>query len=222
MTGLAFEARIAEGLGVAVVCGGGDAKRTGAALEAALASGANGIVSFGTAGGLAPQLAPGDWVVADAIVTEAERWPCDPAWAANLMKLLPGAMRALVAGAQEPIAGAVAKQALHQRTGAAAVDMESATAARVAAEYGLPLVACRGIVDPAHRSLPPAALVAMRPDGGVGIGEVFASLARQPGQMPQLLRLALDALGARRSLLRGRRMLGPGFGLPSFGLPDIL
>jgi hypothetical protein len=41
---------------------------------------------------------------------------------------------------------------------------------------------------------------------------------RAPGQVPALLRLALDARTARASLARGRRLLGAGLGFPDFGL----
>jgi adenosylhomocysteine nucleosidase len=216
VTGLAFEAQIARGPGVAVVCSGGNGERTATALQAAVEAGASGILSFGTAGGLAPHLAPGDWIVAKAIVADAEQWAVDPAWSASLLEKLPRAMRAPIAGVDVPLADASAKQAWHDRTGAAAVDMESHTAARFAAAHGLPFAACRVIVDPADRTLPPAALVAMRADGGVNVGAVLRSLAIQPGQLPALLRLALDARAARAALLRGRLSLGPGLCFPDF------
>jgi hopanoid-associated phosphorylase len=216
VTGLAFEAAIARGPGVAVICGGGDGRRTAAALEAASASGASGIISFGTAGGLAPHLAAGDWIVAEAIIADERQWATDPVWSAKLLQTLPYATHAPIASVDVPVADASAKQALHDRTGAAAADMESHIAARVAAANGLPFVACRVIVDPAHRALPHAALVAMRPDGGVNLAAVLHSLARRPGQLPQLLRLAADARAARSALFRGRRMLRAGLGFPDF------
>jgi hopanoid-associated phosphorylase len=222
VTGLAFEARIAKGPGVTVVCGGAVADKTEAGLKRAIAGGARGIISFGTAGGLAPRLAPGDWVVGNAIIAGARRWPADARWTAKLLESLPGAMGAPLASVEAPAAGASGKRALHEATGAVAVDMESRIAARLAHAHGLPFAAFRVIVDPAGRCLPPAALAAMRPDGGVNIGAVLASLAWQPGQIPLLIRLALDARAAKAALLRGRRMLGPGFGFPDFGVPDFL
>ena len=185
-------------------------------LQRAVVAGASGIISFGTAGGLAPDLEPGDWIVAEAIVTGARRWEADIAWSARLLDRLPHATHAVVASFDVPVAGASDKRALHERTGAAAVDMESHVAARVAAAHGLPFVACRVIIDPAHRTLPPAALVAMRPDGGVNLAALLRSLAARPGQLPALLRLALDARAARAALFRGRRLLGAGLGFPDF------
>lgn len=215
VTGLAFEARIAAGEGVTVIHGRDKAQMI-AALERAVAAGASGIISFGTAGGLAPHLAPGDWIVAEAIITDAQRWEADPGWSAQLLKRLPHATHAPIASADLPVAGALAKRALHDRTGAAAADMESHIAARIAIAHCLPFAACRVIIDPAHRTLPQAALVAMRADGGVNLTALLRSLAGQPSQLRPLLCLAMDARAARAALFRGRRLLGTGLGFPDF------
>src|SRR5215470_4772056 len=68
VTCLALEARIALGPGVAVICN--HASELVAALEAAAKRGAAGIISFGIAGGLAPDLSAGDWVVGSGVRTE--------------------------------------------------------------------------------------------------------------------------------------------------------
>ena len=59
VVGMAFEARIAAGLGVPVICGG-DGSNLAASLARAMAAGCGGLISFGVAGGLAPtsSLAP--------------------------------------------------------------------------------------------------------------------------------------------------------------------
>lgn len=215
VTCLAFEARIAAGSGVAVICGNGS--QLVAALEATIKRGISGIISFGIAGGLAPDLAPGDWVVASGVVTAQERFPTDPIWRRKLLDVLPQAMHADIAGVDTPVVEAAAKRALGERTGTTAVDMESHIAARMAAMHGLPFAACRVIIDPAHRRLPPAAMVGLRPDGTPDVGAVFRSVLRRPHQLPALARIALDAGIARAALLRGRRQLGAGFGFPNFG-----
>jgi hypothetical protein len=63
--------------------------------------------------------------------------------------------------------------------------MESHIAAAEA--HGLPFAACGVIIDPAHRVLPPAALVNLRPDGTPDIAAVLRSVIRQPYQLPALL-----------------------------------
>ena len=65
VTGLQRERRIVTGPGVEAIAGGGNHKRLEAVLEARVV-GAHGIISIGIAGGLAPGLRAGDWVVADS------------------------------------------------------------------------------------------------------------------------------------------------------------
>jgi hopanoid-associated phosphorylase len=217
VTGLVKEARIAAGPGVRALAGGGDARRLGGALERELARGARAVISFGIAGGLAEDIASGAWIIARAIVTADARWPCDAAWTSALAERLPGAIAADLAGADAPIMEAAAKRALHRTTGAAAVDTESHIAASIAAVHGLPFAAFRVVADSVRRSLPPAASVALTADGGISRGAVLGSLARSPGQLPALLRTAVDARRAFRALLRGRRLLGPGLAYPDLG-----
>src|SRR5262249_56612196 len=64
VTSLAREAFIARGHGVTVVCC--PSSRLGSALSSAIVPGVSGIISFGIAGGLDPDLVAGDWVVASA------------------------------------------------------------------------------------------------------------------------------------------------------------
>jgi hypothetical protein len=122
-----------------------------------------------------------------------------------------------------PVAEPSEKRLLHAQTGAAAVDTESHIAARIAAAYQVPFVACRAIIDAVDKRLPPAALIGLRPDGTADVGAVFRSVARQPSQLPALVRTALDARIARAALYRGRRMLGARLGFPHFSneVPDI-
>lgn len=204
-TGLLREARILAGPGVTVVAGGGDHARLEAALDR-LAPGARGILSIGIAGALAPGLRPGDWVVADD--------GTDPGWAARLATLLPGARHGPILGVEAMVAEAAGKAALHRETGALAVDMESHVAARVARRHDLPFAAARAISDAADRTLPPAARVGMRPDGGMDLPAVLRALARDPRQIPALIRTGWEAERGFRALLRGRDRLGPGFAAP--------
>lgn len=214
VTGLAVEARIASGPGVRALAGGGNARQLAVALESELARGARGIISFGVAGGLAEEIVPGTWLVARAIVTPTMRWPCDEAWARMLAGRLHGALTTDLTGADAPVTESAAKRALYRTTGAAAVDTESHIAVAIAASHGVPFAAFRVVVDAAQRDLPPAASVALEPDGRISGAAVLRSLARTPAQIPSLVRTAIDARTAFRALLRGRRLLGPGLGYP--------
>jgi adenosylhomocysteine nucleosidase len=214
VTSLALEARIALGPGLSVICNQGSQLVT--ALEAAIERGASGIISFGIAGGLAPDLAAGDWIVGAGVKTGQEFFPTDPTWSRKLLKAIPGAMLADIAGVDAPVAEPSEKRRLHAQTGAAVVDMESHIAARIAAAHRIPFAVCRAVIDAAHRALPPAALVGLRQDGTPDVLAVFRSVVQQPNQLPTLVRTALDAGIARRALRRGRRMLGAGLSFPHF------
>ena len=217
VTGLFAEARVAAGPGVRAIAGGGSVPTLLAGLEQAAAEGAGAIMSFGIAGGLADGLGCGAWVIAGAIVSAKQRWPCDAAWLRMLAARLPGARIADLAGVDRTITDPAAKRALHQECGAAAVDTESHIAAAFAAAHGLPFVAFRVIADSARRTLPPVALVAIAPGGRIRGGAVLGSLTRAPRQIPSLLRTAIDTRTAMRALSRGRRLLGPGLAYPDRG-----
>ena len=215
--GLAAEAKIVTGRvaqtpGTIVIVGGGDAPRLAAEIDA-VAPRAAGIISFGVAGGLAPDLMPGDLRVADAIIApDGTRFATDPVWTSALIAGLSG-QAATFATVDTPLADVVGKAALYRATGAALVDMESHIAARAAASHGLPLAGLRAVTDPAHRSLPHAATVGMRADGKVDLAAILTSLGRNPGQLPGLIRTGLDARAAFAALLRGRQLLGLRFAL---------
>lgn len=235
---------------VVAIAGGGDAAWLERELRAAAERGVAGVLSFGLAGALAPELRVGDWVVGEGVYGGLD---CDAAWVRALSQRPPrngegiqaqhsggaGAERAVCVGTPPPpprwrtavslpdpgriyadgtlATSAAAKRALHARTGALAIDMESHVAARVAADYGVPLAMLRVISDTADDALPPAFAVAMRPGGGTNFPAILASLATRPGQLPAFFRGARDATRALNELLRGRVLLGPRFLLPDAG-----
>jgi hopanoid-associated phosphorylase len=212
VTGVRFEARIAAGPDVTVLCGS-DPIYLRASLNAALRQGASGVISFGTAGGLAPDLKVGDVVVASAIVKDQARLFTDPVWSEILLRKL-RARHAEIACVDDPVAHAADKRTLRGRTGASAVDMESFIAAAVALEQAVPFVACRVIIDPAERTLPAAALAGFRRDGTLDVAAVLFALLRHPGELPDLIRLGREARAARAALAFARQQLGPRFAFP--------
>jgi hopanoid-associated phosphorylase len=212
VVGMAFEARIAAGLGVPVVCGG-DGSQLEGALARAMAAGCGGLISFGVAGGLAPDLKPGTCVIGSSILDGGQNRPTDARWAKRLMRIIPDAVHGPILGVGEPIAHASAKQALHRETGAIAVDMESQVVARAAERHGVPLAAIRVVIDPVTRTIPRSALAGTRPDGTVDPFAVVRSLMRYPRDLAGLIRMTFDARAARATLVRGTALLGPGLGL---------
>ncbi|WP_156679930.1 phosphorylase [Sphingomonas profundi] len=191
---------------VTAVAGGGDADRLEAALDALARAGPALILSSGLAGALDPALRAGDVVLdGDATVVAAMRRRLVHPPAANRMA---APLIASIAGSDTILATAAQKRALRAATGAVAVDMESHVARRVAARHGRPFAALRTISDRADESLPPAALIGMRPDGGMAPGAVLASLARHPAQLPALIRTGIGADRAFRALGRAHHALG--------------
>jgi|SRR5579863_9624910 adenosylhomocysteine nucleosidase len=214
--GLAFEAKIAAAPGVQVVC-----RTAGSELEAiadsAVRQGYRGMISFGVAGGLASQLRAGDWIVASSIREEHTVRQTDAVWSRKLLGMIDGAIHAPIVGVDSPIAEPAKKRELYRATGAAAVDMESHVVARVAAKHKLAFAALRVVVDPAHRAVPPAALIDMRPDGRPNVSAMLREVMTRPLQLSPLARIAVDAFTARAAMNRVRRDLGPHFGLMDHG-----
>jgi hopanoid-associated phosphorylase len=213
VTGMAFEARIARGEGVEVVYAA-RADLLERALSAALARGCSGIVSFGTAGGLAPDLKPGTLIVGQDVEGPFGRIETDRAWgdriaAALAVGPLSGRLRrGLMVAVGAPLVTAEDKRVLHQSTGALAVDMESHIAGAAAAAQGVPFAVCRAVVDPAWRTLPSAATAGLRDDGTTAIGAVLRELLRQPLQLGALIQVAVDARAARGALVVARQAMG--------------
>jgi adenosylhomocysteine nucleosidase len=193
---LAAEARMARRLGWQIAIGGGTVAGAEAAALRLVNEGVRALISFGLAGGLDPALRPGALIVASAVIARDERYPTDR----NLLLMLGGGMPHLMLGADAIVADVEEKRRLRQRTGAAAVDLESGAVARAAAMHGIPFAVLRAICDPAESELPPAALVGLDTRGGIRAWRVLGSIAAHPTQLAALLALAADAATAKRSL----------------------
>jgi adenosylhomocysteine nucleosidase len=241
-SGLLAEAQIAaRSASVKAVVSGGEATHLADLIEAAITEGGRGILSFGIAGGLGEDLPSGTCLIGSEVVHAGKLYRADPAWTAHLAQRLtisrlerlqhrshrqathrqrqgggntqparPAVHR--LAGVDRVLSMPCDKRALGAATGAAAVDMESHIVADLAARHGLPFAVLRVIADPVGRAIPRAALLATRPDGTINAGACWRSLVREPGQVPALLWVAVDASRAMLQLARCVRRLGPGLG----------
>jgi hopanoid-associated phosphorylase len=218
VTGLARERRIAAGIGVEAVGAGGDPARLRILLDGRTPPRCRAVVSFGIAGGLDPSLKPGDVVIGTGIVTPAGRRPADLDAAATLVGLLAGlpnrVISADLAGVDAAVLAVSEKADLRERTGAAAVDMESHVAAAFAGRHGLPFAALRVICDPADRALPAFAANALTPDGEPDIRGVLSALVFGRARVGDLMRLGRDSNAAFAVLSRCRQCLGAELGIP--------
>jgi hopanoid-associated phosphorylase len=208
VTGLVQEARIAAGPGMMVICSSSDPQQLRSLLTVFDPTSIRGVVSFGVAGGLDPSLKAGDIVVATEVTAGDARWLAGLSLSeehiARAAMKRRRVVRGVLAGAEEVIVAQARKAALHMKTGAAAVDMESHIAAAYAAQYGLPFAALRVISDPAHRTLPSLAKDAIKPNGDIDLGMILRGVARNPKTLRALVSTGIEFNRALRSL-RGCR-----------------
>jgi hopanoid-associated phosphorylase len=215
VVGMTREAKIIAGTRVAV--GGGVAAALAERLEAELALGVVGVVSFGLCGALHPDLKVGDLVLGDTVVSNGDEFDADRAWLVRLQRALPDAVVGRFAWAERPVATPEERGALRARTAASAVDLESALVAQAAFAAKKPFAVVRAVSDAAGRVLPHAAQVGLGADGRPAVGAVLRSLRERPWQLPSLVRTALEAEDAFHALERARHLLGPRLAGPDLG-----
>ena len=159
------------------------------------------LLSFGLAGGLAPELPVGALVIGTEVQTEQRLSQADTAWCNQLKHNLPRAETGKVWGSESMVVTPSAKAELYLRTQCMIADMESQIVAEAAAAAGLPFAILRAVIDTADMGLPPAALTSLASQGKPKLGLILLSLAQRPSQLPELLRLGRNnqlALAALR------------------------
>lgn len=204
VTGLVQEAKIAAGPGMTVICSSSDPIQLRSLLADFDPTTVRGVVSFGVAGGLDPDLKSGAVVVATEVVAGVSRWLASEALSDELIA---GAgvgrqkvFRGGLVGVEKVVTGQAGKAALRSEFGAAAVDMESHIAAEFAAKAGLPFAALRVVSDPASRALPEIATTAIKPNGDIDMRKVLRGIARNPLVIRALVSTGRDFNRALRSL----------------------
>ena len=138
-------------------------------------------------------------------------FPVDVAWRARLAARIEQHLTVytgVMLHTTEVIRTADEKFALFERTGALAVDMESAAVAQVARRAGIPFAVLRAIVDPQTTVIPAAALVAIDELGRPRIARLLAALIREPRDLLALVRLSACFRAALASLKRAAGIAG--------------
>jgi adenosylhomocysteine nucleosidase len=174
-----------------------------AAAQALVDSGVSALMTFGMAGGLDPALKPGSVVIpCELLSSDGARYAACRSWrerVAAAVSPLCAVTEGNLLTSTQAIDTPAEKAAALRSTGAAAVDMESAAVAEVAAKHNLPFIAVRVIVDTAADFLPRAVVAASRA-GRVQIGRLIGGLILRPREIAALLRLAQRHRIAMRSL----------------------
>lgn len=179
-------------------------KRAHRAALRLLDAGAQGLISWGCAGALAPHLAPGDLCLPNLILDDAgNALHVSQDWHERVC----AAVRGHFVPKLDPlltvtclVASAADKRRLARQFGAAAVDMESAAIAMVAGEARVPFLAVRAIADPASTSLPNPLVRATDAAGEVKVGTLLRRALLEPRAWPSLLQLARHFHTALRTL----------------------
>jgi adenosylhomocysteine nucleosidase len=131
-----------RGKDAVIVAGGMGASRAALAVEAALSvGGITDLLSIGLAGGCAPGMIVGSVMDAQEIVDArtGERFTSS--------SVAPGQSASVTLATSDRIASVREKARLHKTYGAAIVDMEAATVARLAAAHGLRFRAIKAVSD---------------------------------------------------------------------------
>jgi hopanoid-associated phosphorylase len=191
------------------------AEKAGAAARMLLDRGAIALVSWGVAGGLDPTIDPGTVVLPDAVIgTDGSRHKVDLGWQGRLLAKIKDQVdvsTSKLLDVARPITTAEEKCALYRRTGAGAVDMESAAVAAIANGAGVSFIAVRAVVDAATTSLPDAALMMFDERGQLKRSSLIR-LALRPLEWPGLIALARANAAAGRSMRRVGSAAGPDLG----------
>lgn len=186
------------------ICGMG-AKRAALAAEKMVAQGCDGLISWGTCGGLATGLQPGDLIIPDKIVSAADHYHTDQAWRKAVIDRIfnhcPGKIHlGAITDSQEVIADQTRKRSLRNLSEAHAVDMESAAIAAVAAQREIPFIAVRAVSDSATMPVPEMIAQFTDPFGRVRGAALLTALLRNSRQIPTLIKLGLGFKAASATL----------------------
>ncbi|HEU0197106.1 MAG TPA: hypothetical protein VFQ88_07860 [Nevskiaceae bacterium] len=191
--------------GLSLYLSGVGPRRAQVAADALLAAGAQGLMSWGTCGALAPQLRAGDLILASLVEGEdGQQWAADSPWRECLRAALPADAKPVSDGvllSGEQVWTSPEQKARGAERGVA-VDMESAAIAACAMHAGVPFLVVRVVADGASRALPPLALDAVDEIGCPRVRSFLRAAIRHPRDLRQLPALAQDFKCATRRLAR--------------------
>lgn len=192
-------------------------ERAVAAARRLMEQGARALISWGVAGAVLSALRAGDLLLPRRVLSANESWVTDAQWREQIARAMQAESRVHVVTddlycSRSPVLSIVEKHALAER-GAAAVDMESAAVAMVAARAGVPFVAIKAICDEAETAIAHAAMAMLDIDGRLSWRAAAKALRAGPRAWRDLAALRAGFAAARRTLSRAAQAMPRG--LPS-------
>lgn len=188
-------------------------ERAHRAARCLLSAGAKALVSWGVAGGLAPQLKAGTLLLPETVqTTRGQAYRTDSHWRQTLIQCLDNSLslsRGALQHTETILSSPQEKTDLYQQTRCVAADMESAAVAKLAAEAQVPFLIIRAIADPAQAALPVSALRALDPDGRLQPLALMASLLTHPQDLLGLWQLGGYFRAAKATLRAFAARVGP-------------
>ncbi len=171
------------------VCSGVGLDRARRAAEWLVSQDVTILVNCGVSGGLNPNVAPGDLVIAETVIEAGIR---DAARSLPTSRLIGEKARALMAShglithagpivsAREGVFTKSHKARLYHFYKAVAVDMESAAVVQAARQEGLPVLVLRAICDPADMNVSPDIFACVDSEGRLRPWFLIGKLLRHP------------------------------------------
>lgn len=218
------EHRTRNGRIVCLQCGPGPERSLAAARDLAQ-EGAGVLLCAGVASGLAPEARSGELVCTTQILLAHKGEPlpvpldCDPLGpeAAKRFPASEGGRPRTLLSTTTPLLAPEEKQSWRERTGAYAVDMESAGVALAAGEAGLPFLAAQAICDTVSRPLSRRMLDVCEGASGASAFGLLRTMLRSPSLTGEFWRAGRDYARALDALKQAREEL---FELCFAAMPD--
>ncbi|MCK9606249.1 MAG: phosphorylase [Methylomonas sp.] len=186
-----------------VIYAGAGFRNAAAAAQLLADKGVQSLISWGCAAGLAPDIKPGDLLLASKIDNGQQQFDTDNQLSASLYQTLPDTIRVHTGklySCDRLISCSREKQRIHQQYDAMGLDMESAAIADVALRANLPFMAVRGIADPVSQTLPNAVIQALNNQGRVELPKLLRYLFWHPYELKALMQLGWHFHAAQRTL----------------------
>lgn len=197
---------------VLLILSGVGAKQASLGGRLLLDNGANALLSWGVAAALDYRLASGSLILPRQVIAADQTvFQVDPDWHEGLYHRLSSRFATYLEPLMESqtiLASRVQKHVLFERTGAVAVDMESAALGRLAYQTEVPFLAIRAIADTADMTIPRSVSGAIDPAGRIRLFSLLAQLILHPGEWYALWRLFRSFRAAQTTLTEVARYAG--------------